>query len=117
MPRFPAPFSSHDYFNGNDPAMDLILGEPDLRSVAEFAADEGAQAALAHYRELVEKYKALEWWKVLDPGILEWSMNRDGYAHMSTGDLSGHSGFSHLIRCSFRVPLMYGTVLGNVVTA
>jgi hypothetical protein len=87
MPRFPAPFSSHDYFSGSDPAMDLILGEPDLRSVAEFAADEGAQAALAHYRELVEKYKALEWWKVLDPGILERSINREGYALMSTGDL------------------------------
>jgi tetratricopeptide (TPR) repeat protein len=87
MPRFPAPFSSHDYFNGSDPAMSLILGEPDFRSVAEFAADEGAQAALAHYRELKEKYEGLEWWKVLDPEILEESINREGYALMSTGDL------------------------------
>ena len=63
MLHLPAPFSSHDYFNGNDPAMDLILADPDLRSLAEFAADEGAQAARAHYRKLNEKYKGVEWWK------------------------------------------------------
>ena len=87
MPHIPAPFSSHDYFNGNDPAMDLILDEPDFRSVAEFAADEGAQAALAHYRELHEKFEGLGWWKVLDPEVLEDSINREGYALMSTGHL------------------------------
>ena len=87
MPHIPAPFSSHDYFNGNDPAMDLILDDPDFRSVAEFAADEGAQAALAHYRELHEKFEGLGWWNVLDPEVLEVSINREGYALMSTGDL------------------------------
>jgi len=86
MPHFPAPFSSHDYFTGIDPAMDLILNG-DLRSVAEFAADEGAEAALIYYQQLKEKYKDFDWWTVLDPEILESSINRRGYASMQNGDL------------------------------
>jgi tetratricopeptide (TPR) repeat protein len=86
MPHFPAPFSGHDYFTGNDPAMDLIL-KGDFRSVAEFAADEGAEAALKYYQQLKEKYKDFNWWTVLDPEILEDSINRKGYDLMQDGDL------------------------------
>jgi len=86
MPHFPAPFSSHDYFTGNDPAMDLIL-KGDIRSVAEFAADEGAEAALKYYQQLKEKYKDFAWWTAFDLGILERSINGKGYDLMRDGDL------------------------------
>jgi len=86
MPDFPAAFSSHDYFQGRDPALDLIVSE-DLRSVAEFAADEGAEAAVVYCRKLREKYREYEWWTALDPGVLERSTNSKGYALMEKGDL------------------------------
>jgi len=86
IPDFPAAFSSHDYFNGVDPAVDLILGG-NLRSVAEFAADEGAEAAVAYYRQLKTKYNEYEWWTVLDPEILGDSVNDKGYVLMQNGDL------------------------------
>lgn len=86
MPHFPAQLSSHDYFNGIDPAMDLILNG-DLRSVAAFAADEGAEAALVHYQGLREKYNNFDWWTVLEPEILESSINREGYDLMQNDDL------------------------------
>lgn len=86
MPHFPAPFSSHDYFTGIDPAMDLILNG-DLRSIAEVAVDEGAEAALIYYQQLKEKYKDFDWFTVLDPKILEGSINRKGYALMQKDDL------------------------------
>jgi len=86
VPHFPAPFSSHDYFTGNDPAVDLIL-KGDIRSVAEFAADEGAEAAIKYYQQLKEKYKDFDWWTALDPGILEGSINSKGYDLMQDGDL------------------------------
>ncbi len=88
MPHFPAAFSSHDYFAGIDPALDFIL-DGNLRSVGEFAADEGAEAALIYYQQLKEKYKDFDWWTVLDPEILENSINRKGYALMQNGDLEG----------------------------
>jgi tetratricopeptide (TPR) repeat protein len=86
MPHFPATFSSHDYFNGIDPAMDLILNG-DMRSVEEFASDEGAEAALAYCQQLKEKYGNFDWWTVFDPEILEGSINRKGYTLMQNGDL------------------------------
>lgn len=86
IPHFPAAFSGHDYFNGIDPAVDLILSG-DMRSVAEFAADEGAEAAVAYYQRLKKKYKEYKWWTVLDPGILEKSNNDKGYVLMQNGDL------------------------------
>ena len=86
MPHFPAPFSSHDYFTGIDPAMDLILNG-DLRTVEEFAADEGAEAALIYYQQLKGKYKDFDWWTLLNPEILEGNINRKGYAFMQNGDL------------------------------
>lgn len=86
LPHFPAPFSSHDYFTGNDPAIDLIL-KGDLRSVAEFAADEGVDAALNYYQKLKEKYKDFDWWIALDPRTLEVSTNSKGYELMQNGDL------------------------------
>ncbi|MCJ7579476.1 MAG: hypothetical protein MUP98_02960 [Candidatus Aminicenantes bacterium] len=86
MPHFPAPFSSHDYFTGIDPAMDLILNG-DLRSVERFAADEGAEAALEYYQQLKGKYKDFDWWTVFDPEILEGSINRKGYSLMQNVDL------------------------------
>jgi tetratricopeptide (TPR) repeat protein len=85
MPDFPAAFSSHDYFQGKDPALDLILNE-DLRSGAEFAADEGPEAAVFHYQRLKEKYKGYDWWTVLEPGVLEDGNNATGYALMEKGD-------------------------------
>ena len=66
--------------------MDLIL-KGDLRSVAEFAADEGAEAALKYYQQLKEKYRDFDWWTALEPGILEDSINRKGYDLMQDGDL------------------------------
>ena len=86
MPRVPAPFSSHDYFTGLDPAMDLI-SKGDLRSVGEFAADEGAEAALVYCEELKAKYGQCQWWTALDPEILEGSVNSKGYALLQNGDL------------------------------
>ncbi len=85
MPHFPAPFSSSDYFSGIDPAMDLILNS-DLRSVAVFAAEEGAEPALVYYQQLEEKYKDFDWWTAFEPEILEGSINREGYALMQNSD-------------------------------
>jgi tetratricopeptide (TPR) repeat protein len=86
-PDFPAAFSSRDYFQGRDPALDLIVSG-DLRSVAEFAGDEGEEAAVVYCRELREKYQEYEWWTALDPGVLERSNNSQGYALMEKGDLA-----------------------------
>ena len=86
MPDFPAPFSSHEYFTGIDPAMDLIFNG-DLRSVAEFASDEGAEKAFIYYQQLKEKYKDLNWWNALDPEILEGSIHRKGHTLMQNGNL------------------------------
>jgi hypothetical protein len=85
IPHFPAVFSSRDYFNGLDPAVDLILSG-DMRSVAEFAADEGADAAAVYYQTLKKKYKEHQWWTVLDPGVLEKSNNDKGYVLMQNGE-------------------------------
>jgi len=87
MPHFPAPFSSHDYFAGIDPAMDLILNG-ELRTVPEFAADKGAEEALLYYQQLKEKYKDIHWWNAFNPEILESNVNRKGYALMQNGDLN-----------------------------
>jgi len=86
VPHFPAPFSSRDYFNGRDPALELALSGG-FRTVAECAADEGADAGLEYYRRLKEKYQGLEWWTALEPGHLEREVNRKGYDLMSNGDL------------------------------
>jgi hypothetical protein len=86
IPHFPAAFSSQDYFQGKDPVLDLIVSE-DLRSVAEFAADEGADAAVVHYQRLKEKFRGFEWWTALDPPILEGSNNDKGYALMQNGEM------------------------------
>jgi tetratricopeptide (TPR) repeat protein len=86
MPDFPAPFSSRDYFNGRDPALDLAL-RGDCRSVAEYAADEGASAAFLHYGQLKEKYGNIDWWTVLKPEKLESNVNGKGYDLMSQGEL------------------------------
>lgn len=90
MPHFPASFSSHDYFTGIDPAIDFIING-DLRSVAEFAADEGAEAALIFHQQLKEKYKDFNWWNAFDPEILESSITRKGYALMRNGNLESAS--------------------------
>ena len=86
-PHFPAPFSSHDYFNGKDPALDLVLNGLDFRPVAEFAAEEGAEAALKYYQMLKGKKIGFDWWKAFDTEFLEGSINRQGYALMQNGDL------------------------------
>ena len=85
MPHFPAPFSSHDYFNGHDPALELAL-KGGFQSVAEYAADKGADAALMYYRRQKEKYKDLDWWMALSPENLERDVNRKGYDLMSSSD-------------------------------
>ena len=86
MPHFPAPFSSHDYFNGHDPALELALNGG-FRSVAEYAADESAEAALIYYRQQKEKYKNMDWWTALNPENLERDVNRKGYNLISNGDV------------------------------
>jgi len=66
--------------------MDLIL-TGDLRSVGQFAADEGAEAALAYCQQLKDKYRQCEWWTALEPAILEGSINSKGYALLQSGVL------------------------------
>ena len=86
MPHFPAPFSSQDYFNGRDPALELAL-KGGFQSVAEYAADKGADAAPIYLRQLKEKYKDIDWWTALDPENLERDVNRKGYDLIANGDL------------------------------
>jgi tetratricopeptide (TPR) repeat protein len=86
MPHFPAPFSSQDYFNGHDPALELAL-KGGFQSVAEYAADKGADAAPIYLQQLKEKYKDIDWWTALDPENLERDVNRTGYDLIANGDL------------------------------
>jgi hypothetical protein len=85
-PHVPAPFSSRDYFDGRDPALEAALSGG-FRTVAECAADEGAAAGLEHYRRLKEKFRGLEWWTALEPDNLERAVNRKGYDLVSKGEL------------------------------
>ncbi len=77
-PDIPAPFSSRDYFTGKDPALEIAL-RGEIRTVEEYAADEGAEAAVAYYRQLKEKYSGLDWWIGFKPEILESDINDKGY--------------------------------------
>jgi hypothetical protein len=86
MPHYPAPFSSRDYFNGHDPALEMAL-KGGFRSVGEYAADEGVDAAITYYGQLREKYKNLDWWTALNPENLERDVNRKGYDLIANGDL------------------------------
>jgi tetratricopeptide (TPR) repeat protein len=86
MPHFPAPFSSRDYFNGHDPALEMAL-IGGLRSVSEYAADKGTDAAITYIRQLKETYKDLDWWTALNPENLERDINREGYELIANGDL------------------------------
>ena len=79
-PDIPAPFSSEDYFSGNDPALDIALNDFGVKTVAEFAATEGAVAALQYYYQLKAKYAGIDWWTGFNPEVLENSINAEGYA-------------------------------------
>ena len=85
MPHFPAPFSSHDYFSGFDPALNLAL-HGNIQPVEEYTADKGAEAALDYCRRMQEKYKDIDWWTALKADNLERNINRKGYDLMTNGD-------------------------------
>ena len=86
-PDIPAPFSSQDYFDGRDPALELAL-HGDTRTLSEIAAEEGADAALAHFVRQREEYADLSWWRGWDRTALERQVNERGYALMGAGDLA-----------------------------
>ncbi len=87
QPNVPAPFSSKDYFSGNDPALELVIDGTELVSVPDYAADNGASAALEYYHHLKDKYKNYEWSTIFDQKVLEKSINNAGYVLMQKGDL------------------------------
>ena len=66
--------------------MELAL-KGGFQSVGEYAADEGAEAALIYYGQFKENYKDYDWWTALNPENLERDVNRKGYDLMSIGDL------------------------------
>lgn len=57
-----APFSSSDYINGRDPAVDPILRGDEMRSISAIAIAAGGAAARSALYSRREKSKAYEWW-------------------------------------------------------
>ncbi len=55
--------------------------------MGEYAADEGADAAITYYGRLREKYEDIDWWTALNPENLERDVNRTGYDLIANGDL------------------------------
>ncbi|HUU04687.1 MAG TPA: hypothetical protein VMZ49_02300 [Patescibacteria group bacterium] len=85
-PDIPAPFTSQDYFSGNDPALQLAL-HGETRTIAKFAEENGADAALEYYQKLKKKYADIEWWSGLHPDALEGNINQNGYRLFENQDL------------------------------
>jgi hypothetical protein len=59
--EFPAQFSSRHYFDGQDPALDLILTDRRL-TVLEVFENEGATAGLDAYRRERDRLGNVDWW-------------------------------------------------------
>jgi hypothetical protein len=87
-PHIPATFSSSDYFGGHDPALEIAL-HGDTRTIMERAAEDGAEAAFAHHVHQRQAYADLEWWRGWDTADLERQINRQGYALMRAGHITG----------------------------
>jgi tetratricopeptide (TPR) repeat protein len=50
-PHFPVPFSSSDFFSGNDPALDAIFGNK-VKALETVLYEEGPKAALDYFNEI-----------------------------------------------------------------
>jgi hypothetical protein len=87
-PHIPAPFSSSDYFGGEDPALEIVL-HGDTRTIMERAVDDGAEAAFRHHVRQRQQYADLEWWRGRDTDGLERQINQRGYALMRGGRING----------------------------
>jgi tetratricopeptide (TPR) repeat protein len=86
-PDIPASFSSQDYFGGRDPALEIAL-HGDTRTITDFAADEGAEAALADFLRQRQEYADRKWWRGWDAEGLERQINQRGYALMGDGRMT-----------------------------
>lgn len=74
-PDMPAVFSSDDFFDGRDPAMDIILSGKAV-SLAYTYESQGLDAALERYYSLKKQYGHIDWWKPFS----ESDINGLGYA-------------------------------------
>ncbi len=82
-PDIPAPFSSRDYFDGRDPALDIAL-HGDTRSLTDVASAEGAEAALAEFARRRREYADVRWWRGWNAADVERRIDERG--HVLKGD-------------------------------
>ena len=60
--ELPARFSSSDYLNGADPAIEQILASRTRPLIANVFRERGAEAALEVYEERMAEYGGVDWW-------------------------------------------------------
>jgi len=83
-PDIPAPFSSEDFFAGNDPALEQVF-YGDNRMVEQIALEDGIEKALHSYNNLLEQNGRLSWWA--DSGKIENRVNLSAYQLLETDKL------------------------------
>ena len=79
--ELPATFSSADYFEGRDPALEAIHASETAPLIANIFREEGSAAALAEYERRLRAYGGVSWWA---PFTLS-ELNRLGHELLEAG--------------------------------
>lgn len=77
--QYPAIFDSSQYFSGQDPALDAILGSWP-RSIPDILWEDGEEPAMKVYQEQARRFSTSEWWQP----YTENQMNDTGYRLLET---------------------------------
>ncbi len=84
-PDIPTPFSSKDFFSGNDPALEQVF-YGDNRMVEQIALEDGVGKALLAHNNLLERNGHLNWWAGSDK--IESRVNLSAYALLEADELA-----------------------------
>ena len=83
--NLPAPMTARDYFAGRDPALELVLGNDETRSLTALLRSGGPAAATAAFLDRRKRFGALSWWEAFS----ERSVNTIGYEMLRNGNREG----------------------------
>lgn len=72
----PVLITGREYYSGVDPVLTVILDNAAM-SLEDIAISQGAEAAFARYKEIIQSYQDLSWWNTSEN--LETGINEKGY--------------------------------------